>query len=723
MKKFLDQVLILHQTLTDKGWTIVPKDIKAFGTASVYREGLEIGKLPVAGTLDLLAYDREGKFHIIDIKTAHLTDNGENVLETNREAWETQVSTYQELLSQQNPDMEFGENYILPVFLAYGMPESAVADVEDDGMTVKNCTPTMEPTFKTSQKESYNLSDFLYQIDTLDFKGYEEKDLSDSDRQRVIPKMVETPSGTQEAAPSSETPPASTGSTQQETTGSQGATIGDIMDSLDIEFESKRATRQAKFTEFINNHIAPVSRVKVGVVSKVKSIVKDLVARKDKALIATKELSNIFFNGDQNKLNLVLRGKQLTEGNSKEVLQSLKDYFSSYLQNKDRYSTNITKRFELSKAVYSFLKGETTQQQLEETLTKYNASMDSISELLEYMSSPNREETAAKLIKKLEDSKAISQETYDQQMRSLSQTIESMQAKLDFLNTRRAEEMLKERISSVQKALFEGSYEEQSYSKSATIEDLLTTKSGSYGAIKLLRGIATTTKNSNFRILANTLLREIQKNNLTIPVVIEDGNLNFVEGSTKDKVITLQKNSLDNYEHLERVLLHEMLHAVVEISPELRTTLQSLLDKTIERMQRTTGNSIKDIKDQNYGLLNVEEFISEFFTNYAFQETLKEIGTEDYSNIFEKVLGIIKEKFFGNKSLYSQITESMETVLGSMNVEDTTRKTERIQALDSNSFDSLSSELQTHIKERGFTKEDYEDLTNVEKERLKICCS
>jgi hypothetical protein len=93
-------VISLHQIFTANGWTVVPKDIRTFGTADVTNKGAKVGTLPIAGTLDLLVYDSEGIFHIIDIKSMHLTDNGENVLANNRAEWEAQVSTYQATLQQ-----------------------------------------------------------------------------------------------------------------------------------------------------------------------------------------------------------------------------------------------------------------------------------------------------------------------------------------------------------------------------------------------------------------------------------------------------------------------------------------------------------------------------------------------------------------------------------------------------------------------------------------------
>jgi hypothetical protein len=50
----------------------------------------------------------------------------------------------------------------------------------------------------------------------------------------------------------------------------------------------------------------------------------------------------------------------------------------------------------------------------------------------------------------------------------------------------------------------------------------------------------------------------------------------------------------------------------------MRDTLQKLLEQSISSIQKTTGKTIAQIREEYYGLSSVDEFISEFFTNYAF---------------------------------------------------------------------------------------------------------
>ena len=46
--------------------------------------------------------------------------------------------------------------------------------------------------------------------------------------------------------------------------------------------------------------------------------------------------------------------------------------------------------------------------------------------------------------------------------------------------------------------------------------------------------------------------------------------------------------------------------------------LQEYLDNTISQLMKTTDMTKEEIISQHYGLTNVDEFISEYFTNLAF---------------------------------------------------------------------------------------------------------
>jgi len=66
--------------------------------------------------------------------------------------------------------------------------EGSSVEVADDKMTVLKRNPNESPTMKASpRKDNYEKEDFLFTINTLEFKGYEEDRLSDADKKRVLP--------------------------------------------------------------------------------------------------------------------------------------------------------------------------------------------------------------------------------------------------------------------------------------------------------------------------------------------------------------------------------------------------------------------------------------------------------------------------------------------------------------------------------------------------------
>jgi hypothetical protein len=98
---------------------------------------------------------------------------------------------------------------------------------------------------------------------------------------------------------------------------------------------------------------------------------------------------------------------------------------------------------------------------------------------------------------------------------------------------------------------------------------MLSGKEGTYDAMKALSDISLKTKVPAFKTLAMRLRKEIRTRGLEITLSTSSQQINMVEGGTNGRNITIYANSLDSYEHLERVLLHEMLHAVVDLSPDM----------------------------------------------------------------------------------------------------------------------------------------------------------
>ncbi len=115
LSSFVRQLNTLKKEFEDNGLTIVSKDVVAQGFMEVM-VGTEMKKVPVAGTLDLLAYDKDGNFHIFDMKT----HRGKSV-EGKKNKWSKQTTLYAKFLEE-----KYGINVksinIIPIKVEYDTP-------------------------------------------------------------------------------------------------------------------------------------------------------------------------------------------------------------------------------------------------------------------------------------------------------------------------------------------------------------------------------------------------------------------------------------------------------------------------------------------------------------------------------------------------------------------------------------------------------------------------
>lgn len=98
---------------------IVPKDITLTGTVEVTDEKGNKKLLPVAGTVDLLAYDDEGNFYIYDMKTKR----NANIYDSDEIKWKNQLSLYKQLLEQKYGVKVIGTG-IIPIKVDYLAPKT-----------------------------------------------------------------------------------------------------------------------------------------------------------------------------------------------------------------------------------------------------------------------------------------------------------------------------------------------------------------------------------------------------------------------------------------------------------------------------------------------------------------------------------------------------------------------------------------------------------------------
>ena len=117
LQAFEKQLRELKANFDKKGLTVVPRDITVTGEVEVTDANGKKYKLPVAGTLDLLAYDREGNFYIFDMKTNRSAPNDKKAAK-----WNKQLSLYKQFLEEKY-GVSVKETSIIPIEVKYPTPK------------------------------------------------------------------------------------------------------------------------------------------------------------------------------------------------------------------------------------------------------------------------------------------------------------------------------------------------------------------------------------------------------------------------------------------------------------------------------------------------------------------------------------------------------------------------------------------------------------------------
>lgn len=115
-KSFAKQLLGLKNSIDSKGLTVIPRDVTVTGTIEVKDNKGQVHDIPVAGTLDLLAYDDKGNFHIFDMKT-----NRSGISEEKRSKYAKQVSMYSKFLEDKY-GIKVASLNIIPINVTYPTP-------------------------------------------------------------------------------------------------------------------------------------------------------------------------------------------------------------------------------------------------------------------------------------------------------------------------------------------------------------------------------------------------------------------------------------------------------------------------------------------------------------------------------------------------------------------------------------------------------------------------
>lgn len=121
LQAFAKQLEELKNDFKKRGLTIVPRDITVTGTVEVATKSGEKRVLDVAGTLDLLAYDKNGNFYIFDMKTNRSVPRGESGRKKGAK-WSKQLTLYKQLLQEKYGAVVKGLE-IIPIQVSYPAPK------------------------------------------------------------------------------------------------------------------------------------------------------------------------------------------------------------------------------------------------------------------------------------------------------------------------------------------------------------------------------------------------------------------------------------------------------------------------------------------------------------------------------------------------------------------------------------------------------------------------
>ena len=750
MPEFIANLMAVKQLMDDNGWTVFPKDIKAFGQLAVTGNTNEA--LNVAGTLDLLVMDDKGIFHIIDMKTKFGDAYYGNGIELSRGAWEIQVASYQQLLQQQYPDMVFGENYILPIQVTYTQPviESSQIFVSRNGMDVAskygpvgraNGIPQFQVSF--NGQDDVKLEDLLIQLNGIDHPIKLDREKLTQEQIDALVPMSQEPTVPPVDPPRNDVedndfpPPPNFKKVEQtpqqeETPEAQPASEDSRKYDEKIDdqgWESERSGSAARFTDFMNKRIMPLTSIKVSTLQRVAHrLKKSLIGRRGFRILITKDLANTFCFGSIEQLKSIVGNAPHT--NMRNVVNKLRQHFREQLSKKDDMIKAVINNHVISLALKQLMEGTINEDTFLDTLTERGIQAHLVDAHIGWKSTDNKQEYAKNVLANLEVSKDYSEEVYSRQLASIQEVYDDMSAKLQFLEDSNAVQLLNVRAYSVEKAVMEGNLEEVKIIPNSTIEKLRQSKKGeTFGALKLLEDIIATTQNNQTKALAEVLLRKLRYSSQGILVTADPYLLPAVEGMTDGRSISLNPKILSSYHTTERVLLHEIIHCVVKDSPELETTVEQLRKDAIKALAQATGKTQQEIQESEYGFKNNDEFIAEFFTNYAFQARLKNLSLDDQSgkSIFNRILDAIINFFKGasrNKSLFDKIESTMEEILQAENLPGTSKTKENIEVITGKEqFEDLPQEVQDEIKAKGGSAKQFNSLSKAEQDYILRCCS
>ena len=115
-ESFIKDLENLDNIFKAKGITIIPKDVRVTGTIQISDDEGKTYNVDVAGTLDLLGYDKEGNFYIFDMKTLH-----NDTFYDKQDKWSLQTSLYEKFLKDKY-GINVKNRFIIPIKVEYDNP-------------------------------------------------------------------------------------------------------------------------------------------------------------------------------------------------------------------------------------------------------------------------------------------------------------------------------------------------------------------------------------------------------------------------------------------------------------------------------------------------------------------------------------------------------------------------------------------------------------------------
>ena len=132
-KSYLDQWAKLKSDLDKRGIHIIPREVVAKGQLNIKDKDGKDHTINVAGTLDLLGYDDEGKWYIFDMKT-HRSD----ITDSKKSKWSRQLSLYKNFLEDEY-GIKVSVLAIIPTKINYPAPTNTnIYGVDSNKPTLYN---------------------------------------------------------------------------------------------------------------------------------------------------------------------------------------------------------------------------------------------------------------------------------------------------------------------------------------------------------------------------------------------------------------------------------------------------------------------------------------------------------------------------------------------------------------------------------------------------------